>query len=98
MRGEIVARIDKQNRVVIPETLCEIATSKITDKVFIHEKDDAFLLCDVNCPSIPCLGSGTVDEKRRFYIPKDVRNLYKITSKTDLKFYVLNGDLFLKIV
>ena len=87
-----MAKMDKQNRLVVPKNLMGISHTDFTKDVrlFFCGKE---LFLDNPSPQNSrrnCLGEIILDEHNRFFVPKLARELLNLKSGDNISFYVRN--------
>ena len=93
-----MAKIDKQNRLIVPESLIKIVHTDFTNdvRVFISGKE---LFLDNPSPKNSrrnCLGEVYLDEHNRFFVPKLAREILNLKPGDNISFYVRNDRVTFK--
>ncbi len=95
-----MAKLDKQNRLVVPQELIKISHTDFS-------KDVRLFFCGkelfLDNPSLKnsrrnCLGEIALDEHSRFFVPKLARELLNLKPGDNISFYVRNDRITFKKV
>lgn len=95
-----MAKVDKQNRLVVPQSLIQISRTDFSKDVrlFICGKE---LFLDNPSPQNSrrnCLGEVSIDEHSRFFVSKLARELLNLKPGDNISFYVRNDRVTFKKV
>ena len=88
--------IDKQGRLNIPNGLLELSLGNTAQKVvFVEEEGDKYQIVSlerINDEHKIVTGTMNLDSKKRIFVPKLFRNMYKDT----VNLYVQRGKLYIE--
>ena len=94
----VMAKIDKQNRLVVPQSLMEISHTNFTKDVRLFFCGNELFLDNPSPKNSMrnCLGEVSIDEHNRFFVPKLAREVLNLKSGDNIMFYVLNDRVTFK--
>ena len=95
-------KLDKENRVNLPKSVIEICDIDFTTDVMLYlytdYKPNALLLSNDKELALPCFGVVNFDDKKRFYLLKELRAYFKVKPKNELLIYCLNKRLIIEVL
>lgn len=85
-----MAKLDKQNRLIVPKELIEISDTDFTEDVRLFFRGKELFLDNPSRKNSRhnCLGEINLDEHRRFFVPKLARELLNLKPGDNISFYV----------
>lgn len=95
-----MAKIDKQNRLVVPHNLMEISHTDFSKDVRLFVCGKELFLDNPYSKNSRhhCLGEIRLDEHNRFFVPKLAREVLNLKSGDNISFYVQNDRVTFKKV
>lgn len=95
-----MAKIDTQNRLVIPKGLMEISHTDFSKDVRLFFCGKELFLDNPSSKNSRrnCLGEVLIDEHNRFFVPKLARELLNLKAGDNISFYVRNDRITFKKV
>lgn len=95
-----MAKLDKQNRLIIPKALIEISDTDFTGDVRLFIRGKELFLDNPSKKNSRhnCLGEIQLDEHNRFFVPKLARELLNLKPNDNVSFYVQYGKVTFKKV
>lgn len=93
-----MAKLDSQNRLLVPKCILEASKTDFSKEVRIYIKDDELFLDNPSNDNkmIRCWGIVHLDRNRRFCVKKIVRKVFNINEETDISCFLLNGRITYK--
>lgn len=93
-----MAKIDKQNRLVVPQSLTQISHTDFSKDVRLFFCGKELFLDNPSAKNSRrnCLGEVFLDEHNRFFIPKLARELLNLKPGDSISFYVRNNRVTFK--
>jgi len=95
-----MAKIDKQNRLIVPESLIKIVHTDFKNDVRLFICGKELFLDNPSHQNSRrnCLGEILLDEHSRFFVPKLARELLNLNPGDNISFYVRNDRVTFKKV
>lgn len=93
-----MAKLDNQNRLIIPKNLLEIAELDIHSEVrlYIRGKELYFDTASHQNNKAYCIGTVKVQDNGRFHLPKLAREILNCKPDSNFTFYLYDGKIFFK--
>lgn len=88
--------MDKQNRLTITENIRDIVNLDFTKEIRIYLNitgGNLIILSNNTELDYPCFGIANFDAKYRFFLPKELRKLLRLTHESKLLVYSKRGTL-----
>lgn len=95
-----MAKLDKQNRLIVPKGLIEISDTDFKGNVQLFFKGKEFFLDNPSKKNSRhnCLGEIQLDEHNRFFVPKLAREVLNLKPGDNIISYVQYGKVTFKKV
>ncbi|MBQ8043470.1 MAG: hypothetical protein IJ272_04900 [Clostridia bacterium] len=93
-----MAKLDKQNRLIVPKSLIEISDTDFNEDVRLFFRGKELFLDNPSNKNSRhnCLGEIQLDKHNRFFVPKLARELLNLKPGDNISFYIQNGNVTFK--
>lgn len=90
-----MAKLDKQNRLLIPKNFLKIAKTDFSNELRIYLYGSDFYIDNPSAKNSrnACLGKITLNEKGRFTIPKLARDVLNLKPNDNVTCFILNDKV-----
>ncbi len=95
-----MAKIDNQNRLVVPKDLIKISHTDFSNELRLFVCGKELFIDNPSSQNSKryCLGEVHLDDHNRFFVPKLARELLNLKSGDNISFYVQNNRVTFKKV